>query len=174
MELTLLRSTLPTTLIILLLFSAARRSAARHRAIDRPGFAAPQQARDAVSASLGAARGALALVARSSGDGPRAPAPPEAAALGDCAVALGDAVAQLQRSLDALGKLPRARPWAEVDDAETWVSAALTDENMCAQGFAAVEGEGEVKSAVARGVADAAERTSNALALINGLRTTAP
>nr|CAD1836297.1 unnamed protein product [Ananas comosus var. bracteatus] len=140
MELTLLRSTLPATLIILLLFSAALRSAARHR----PGFAAPQQARDAVSASLGAARGALALVAASSGDGPRAPAPapPEAAALGDCAVALGDAVAQLQRSLDALGKLPRARPWAEVDDAETWVSAALTDENMCAQGFAAVEGKG--------------------------------
>lgn len=50
---------------------------------------------------------------------------------------------------------------------ETWVSAALTDETTCMDGFAGKGMDGKIKESVRAQVVAVARVTSNALALVN-------
>ncbi len=54
-----------------------------------------------------------------------------------------------------------------MNDIQTWVSAALTDEDTCTDGFAENAMNGNVKTTVRARVVNMAHMTSNALALIN-------
>lgn len=97
---------------------------------------------------------------------------PIAAALRDCRDTLSDASDRMRQSL---GELRRARPGAaefgmEMGDVETWMSAALTDEETCTDGIGEVEGaaaEGSPEAEVVAEVVGVKEVTSNALALVN-------
>ncbi|KAF8032862.1 hypothetical protein BT93_D1675 [Corymbia citriodora subsp. variegata] len=94
----------------------------------------------------------------------------ELRAVRDCVENLGDSVDRLTDSVRELGRSGRDAgqnfAW-HMSNVETWVSAALTDENTCVDGFAGRVMDGGVKAAVRRRVVDVAQVTSNALALVN-------
>lgn len=54
-----------------------------------------------------------------------------------------------------------------MSNVQTWVSAALTNEDTCVDGFQDVDGK--VKSDVKRRITNVAKVTSNALCMINQL-----
>lgn len=121
-----------------------------------------QLARAAVSASLAQAKSALDAIS-SVAESVAPLKPGESTVLSDCLTAMRGSVQQLQRSREAAGG---GKAWAE--DARTWVSAALTEDNMCADELRGVDLGGkreEVRGLVVR----AARLASNALALIGGL-----
>ncbi|KAL3743217.1 hypothetical protein ACJRO7_018510 [Eucalyptus globulus] len=93
----------------------------------------------------------------------------ELRAVRDCVENMGDSVDRLADSARELGRSDRDAgedfAW-HMSNVETWVSAALTDENTCVDGFAGVM-DGGLKVAVRRRVAYVAQVTSNALALVN-------
>lgn len=97
-----------------------------------------------------------------------------AAALRDCAEELGDAADHVGRTATELRELESVEEpevaW-RVSSAQTWMSAALTYEGTCSDGFQNV-GSGGTSSAeadVCRRVGKVRKYTSNALALVNGL-----
>lgn len=94
----------------------------------------------------------------------------EYAAIKDCLDQLGDSVDRLSRSVRELQQNARAKgqdfKW-HMSNVQTWVSAALTDENTCVDGFTGRSMDGQVKAAVRGRVVNVAEVTSNALALVN-------
>ena len=96
--------------------------------------------------------------------------PREYQALRDCVDNMGDTVDQLTRSIRELGRTGQAAGqnfmW-HMSNVQTWVSAALTDENTCVDGFAGHVMDGNVKAAIRRRVVSVAQVTSNALALVN-------
>ncbi|KAJ8512530.1 hypothetical protein OPV22_002964 [Ensete ventricosum] len=130
-------------------------------------------ARSALSVSLSGARSAAAAVSKLAADGTLAPR--EAAAVRDCMTTTGDSVDELRRSLEEMGN-PKAVVGLRLDDIQTWVSAALTDEDTCMDGI--VGGGrgmgGVVKVAIRRQIVNVAQLTSNALALINALNSASP
>ncbi|KAG8382388.1 hypothetical protein BUALT_Bualt05G0072200 [Buddleja alternifolia] len=91
-------------------------------------------------------------------------------AVKDCVENMGGTVDQLSRSMRELGSMSRVAgrdfEW-HVSNVETWVSAALTYENTCLDGFAGAKMGGNVKVAIRRRVLNCAQVTSNALALVN-------
>ncbi|KAJ6294508.1 hypothetical protein OIU76_022559 [Salix suchowensis] len=54
-----------------------------------------------------------------------------------------------------------------INDVQTWVSAAMTDESTCTDGFEENGMNGSLKTAVKGRIVHIAQMTSNALALIN-------
>nr|GLL23350.1 21 kDa protein [Ipomoea trifida] len=94
----------------------------------------------------------------------------EKAAVSDCLEQMGDTVDELSRSVAELKHLRRgiAFQW-QMSNVETWVSAALTNEDTCLDGFKEVEVT--VRSDVNRRIRNVARVTSNALYLINQLDT---
>ncbi|KAI5328575.1 PREDICTED: 21 kDa [Prunus dulcis] len=94
--------------------------------------------------------------------------PIETAAVLDCMEEIGDAIDELQQSLDELGHVVRGSNfWFQMSDIQTWVSAALTDEDTCMDGFEEHHLRGRVEAVVRRYTVNVAHLTSNALALIN-------
>ncbi|PON53809.1 Pectinesterase inhibitor domain containing protein [Parasponia andersonii] len=91
----------------------------------------------------------------------------EAAAVQDCVEVIGDAVDELQDAIWEMGQLGSSDFALQISDIQTWVSAALTDDDTCVDGFAGREMDGRVKDAVRRHVLKVAHLTSNALALVN-------
>ncbi|KAJ9153068.1 hypothetical protein P3X46_026554 [Hevea brasiliensis] len=94
-----------------------------------------------------------------------------AAALHDCFSNFGDAVDEIRGSLKQMRQLGAAGSSAEalrfqMSNVQTWMSAALTDEETCTDGFEDVP-EGPVKSEVCYRAAKVKKFTSNALALVN-------
>lgn len=93
-------------------------------------------------------------------------------AVKDCVENLGDGLgmlAQSMRELKQVGRSGRGRDeflW-RLSNVQTWVSAALTDETTCLDGFDGKVMDGVVKSAIRRRVVHVARVTSNALALVN-------
>ncbi|XP_014500256.1 pectinesterase inhibitor 3 [Vigna radiata var. radiata] len=85
-------------------------------------------------------------------------------ALRDCTEQISDSVDQLRRSLDELQHLRAETFRWQMSNAQTWVSAALTDGDTCLDGFA-----GNARPDVNRRVTDVARVTSNALYMINRL-----
>ena len=56
---------------------------------------------------------------------------------------------------------------AQIYDIKTWVSAALTDENTCTDGFDGVSVSKTVKNTIRKSILSVATPTSNALSLIS-------
>ncbi|KAK7348907.1 hypothetical protein VNO80_23671 [Phaseolus coccineus] len=128
-------------------------------------------ARVAVAVALAKAHGAAAYLSHEtaaavdedSGDG-------AGAAVHDCFSNLEDAVDEIRGSLKQMRRL---RPDEDsgslrfgVSNVLTWMSAALTDEETCTDGFEGVE-EGPVKTSICNRVTRVKKFTSNALALVN-------
>ncbi|KAG6431632.1 hypothetical protein SASPL_109711 [Salvia splendens] len=92
----------------------------------------------------------------------------EQGALSDCVEQMADTVDELRKTMSALRQLRRGGGvefrW-QMSNAETWVSAALTDEETCLDGFKEIDGE--VRADVRKKVTNVARVTSNALYLVN-------
>lgn len=91
-------------------------------------------------------------------------------AVQDCVETIADSVDRLRQSVSELGRMGRAVGedfvW-HMSNVQTWVSAALTDDDTCLDGFAGSAMNGNVKGAIRDRVVHAAQVTSNALALVN-------
>ncbi|XP_043717089.1 21 kDa protein-like [Telopea speciosissima] len=127
----------------------------------------PQQlAEAALTVSLNKARSAAAYVSkmtRVKGLKGR-----QRQAVKDCVDNMGDTVDRLSRSMKEMGQTGRSSDFSwHMSNIQTWVSAALTDENTCSDGFAGHGMDGNVKTAIRARILNVAQVTSNALALIN-------
>lgn len=91
----------------------------------------------------------------------------ERAALDDCVEQISDSVDELSKTLRELKHLRGETFTWQMSNAETWISAALTNEDTCLDGFDDVDGQ--VKSDVKRKITNVAKVTSNALYMINRL-----
>ena len=87
----------------------------------------------------------------------------------DCVEQLSDTVDELRRSIAEMSDLRASNFEMIMSDVQTWVSAALTDETTCNDGFQEITAATDIKSTVRRLVIQVAQLTSNALALINKL-----
>ncbi|KAI3410205.1 PMEI domain-containing protein [Psidium guajava] len=94
----------------------------------------------------------------------------ELQAVRDCVENMGDSVDRLADSVRELGRSGRVVDqdfaW-HMSNVETWVSAALTDEDTCMDGFGGRVMDRDLKAVVRRRVVNVAQVTSNALALVN-------
>ncbi|CAN4080830.1 unnamed protein product [Withania somnifera] len=91
----------------------------------------------------------------------------EVGAMQDCVEELSDTVSELRKSLGEIKQL-RGRDFdLKKSDIQTWVSAALTNEDTCTEGFSGKFMNGKVKTVVRKKILEVAHMTSNALALIN-------
>lgn len=94
----------------------------------------------------------------------------EYAALRDCLEETSDSVDRLSNSVQELKNIGRARGpellW-HISNVQTWVSAALTDDSTCVDGFAGRALNGRIKTSIKSRMTNVAQVTSNALALIN-------
>ncbi|KAK8578218.1 hypothetical protein V6N13_047072 [Hibiscus sabdariffa] len=95
-----------------------------------------------------------------------------AAAMADCVEVIGDSVDELQQSIGELGRISSSNFLPTMSDVQTWVSAALTDEDTCMDGFAGNNMNGYAKTVVRKRIVKIAHLTSNALALINNYAST--
>ncbi|MED6114073.1 hypothetical protein PIB30_076823 [Stylosanthes scabra] len=105
-------------------------------------------------------------------------------ALSDCIEQMADSVDELKRSLEELQHLKTATFEWQMSNAQTWVSAALTDGDTCLDGFGdgisgGSRGGGgnerdKMRRSVKRRVTDVARVTSNALYMINRAGETRP
>ncbi|CAK9171150.1 unnamed protein product [Ilex paraguariensis] len=125
-------------------------------------------AQAALSVSLARARSTAMFVSKmfkASGLNPRV-----YQAVRDCVDNMGDSVDQLRRSAKELSDMGRVSGqdfmW-HASNVQTWVSAALTDENTCLDGFSGHAMDGNVKAAIKKKVVYVGKVTSNALALVN-------
>ncbi|KAL8161253.1 hypothetical protein V2J09_012742 [Rumex salicifolius] len=92
-----------------------------------------------------------------------------AAALADCSSTFSDAVYQMRGSLAQMRRLPpRASEEVrfQLGNVQTWMSAALTYEDTCTDGFDGVT-DLRLKTDVGDRVTKVVKVTSNALALVN-------
>ncbi|XP_022140842.1 21 kDa protein-like [Momordica charantia] len=96
--------------------------------------------------------------------------PREHAALKDCLEEVSDTVDRLSKSVEELKRVHGAHEkdflW-HISNVETWVSAAMTDENTCSDGFSGKAMNGRIKSSVRARIVDVSRVISNALALIS-------
>ncbi|KAJ9173438.1 hypothetical protein P3X46_016573 [Hevea brasiliensis] len=91
----------------------------------------------------------------------------ETVAIIDCVEVVGDSVYELQRSIGEMGHAGESNFYQVMANIQTWVSAALTDDDTCMDGFAGESMNGYVKTVARRHLLKIAHLTSNALALIN-------
>ncbi|KAM6599966.1 hypothetical protein CsatA_019575 [Cannabis sativa] len=91
-------------------------------------------------------------------------------ALGDCVEQISDSVEELSKTLSELQHLRWETFRWQMSNAQTWVSAALTNEDTCLEGFE--ELGMKMKSEVKRKITNVARVTSNALYMINRLDET--
>ncbi|KAI9181687.1 hypothetical protein LWI28_017549 [Acer negundo] len=92
-------------------------------------------------------------------------------ALLDCMETFQDTIDQLQKSLGILRRLSAANFESQMGDLTTFISAALTDENTCLDGFEGQRSGGAQVNLLTNRVLNATYLTSNALALVNKLAT---
>ena len=85
----------------------------------------------------------------------------------DCIENIKDSIDELKQSLNEMGHLGRSNVKAQIYDIRTWVSAALTDENTCTDGFDGVSVSKTVKNTIRKSILSVATPTSNALSLIS-------
>ncbi|KAL8463671.1 hypothetical protein ACS0TY_033579 [Phlomoides rotata] len=125
-------------------------------------------ARVAVGVSLSRAKHMAVYVANISGQADYAADPRAAAALHDCFSVLGDAVEQMRESLKQMRRLAGSGEELryQLSNVQTWMSAALTNEDTCVDGFEDVA-DGPVRMDVYDRTLKVKEVSSNALALVN-------
>ncbi|XWS60084.1 hypothetical protein CRYUN_Cryun07bG0004300 [Craigia yunnanensis] len=93
--------------------------------------------------------------------------PREVEAMQDCVEELSDTIDELRKSISEMGQIKGSKFGLMINDIQTWVSAALTDENTCSDGFQGNNMNGNVETAVRTKIVTIAHLTSNALALVN-------
>ncbi|WZZ12430.1 hypothetical protein YC2023_105519 [Brassica napus] len=71
--------------------------------------------------------------------------PREVSAMRVCVEELGDTLDELRKSIGEMGQLSGSSYEVYMSDIQTWVSAALTDENTCTDGFGGDDMNGKVK-----------------------------
>ncbi|CAM8882025.1 unnamed protein product [Rhodiola kirilowii] len=117
-------------------------------------------AETAISVSLKKSKSAAAFVSRQN----------QTVTVEDCASTLKDAAEQARRSLsqfkEIIGK-PVESVRMEVSNVQTWMSAALTNQGTCIDGFEEVEDGSVIRAEVVKRAQLAKKVTSNALAFIN-------
>lgn len=124
-------------------------------------------ARVAIAISLCKARHMASYVANLSRQADYGAAPRTAAALHDCFSTFGDAIYQIRGSLKQMRQLKVDESFRfQMSNVQTWMSAALTNEETCTDGFEDVP-DGDVKSEVCDRAENVKKLTSNALALVN-------
>ncbi|XP_010264194.1 PREDICTED: 21 kDa protein-like [Nelumbo nucifera] len=96
--------------------------------------------------------------------------PREAAALMDCVETMGDCVEELRQSLQEMKHLGGPDFALKLSNIKTWVSAALTNEDTCRDGFQDKSMNGNIKNTITKSIDYVAKLTSNALALINNIQ----
>ncbi|XP_074591211.1 pectinesterase inhibitor 9-like [Curcuma longa] len=95
----------------------------------------------------------------------------EAGAIRDCIQIMRDGVDRLRRSvreMNRLGRLGSSRFERHLRDVKAWVSAALTDENMCLDELSQFAGAA-VRESIRKKMVELAQLISNALALVDQL-----
>ncbi|XP_031271702.1 pectinesterase inhibitor 7-like [Pistacia vera] len=130
-----------------------------------------QLARVAIGVSLKKAKAMASYVANVSREADYSSDPRVCSALHDCHSNFGDAVEEIQGSLKQMRHLGAAGSSKEtlrflMSNVQTWMSAALTDQETCTDGFDDVA-DGPVKADVVDRAAYVKKLTSNALALVN-------
>ncbi|GLJ13673.1 hypothetical protein SUGI_0217900 [Cryptomeria japonica] len=95
----------------------------------------------------------------------------ERSALKDCVQNFGDTSDQIRQSLTELKHLKRGTFKFQMSNVQTWMSAALTNEDSCLDGFR-YDQNGRVKVLVQGRVQNSEKLISNALALVNNLAST--
>ncbi|KAI9111125.1 hypothetical protein K1719_018000 [Acacia pycnantha] len=104
------------------------------------------------------------------GQATRTKTPREHRAVQDCIENMADSLDRLHQSVQELGRTGRAAGqdfvW-HISNVQTWVSAALTDQDTCLDGFSGSGSDENLKAAIRRRVVNVAQVTSNALALVN-------
>ncbi|KAK7370005.1 hypothetical protein VNO80_12055 [Phaseolus coccineus] len=161
-----IRSSCNTTLYPDVCFSSLSRYA--NAVQQNPG----QLARVAIGVSLSKAHRAASYISNLTHDADYGTSGSRAAlALHDCFSNLGDAVDEIRGSLKQMRQIGAAGSGAgsflfQMSNVQTWMSAALTDEETCTDGFQDVA-ECPVKADVCNRVTNVKKFTSNALALVN-------
>lgn len=131
-----------------------------------------QLARVAIGVCLSRARHMASYVSKLSGQTDYGSDRRAAAALHDCYANFGDAVDQIRGSLNQMRHLGEGGSGGgeslrfQMSNVQTWMSAALTNEDTCTDGFQDVP-DGPVKADVCNRTANVKKFTSNALALVN-------
>ncbi|XP_020095080.1 21 kDa protein-like [Ananas comosus] len=104
----------------------------------------------------------------------------EAAAVRDCVDMLGDAADELRESAEEMERMKEGRGSGtqeaerfEISNVQTWVSAALTNDDTCLEGFGG-DLPSSVSELVRSQVVNVAQLTSNALFFINKLASFEP
>lgn len=121
----------------------------------------------AVAVSLASARQMASYLANLSRQADQVEAPGTAAALDDCLSTFRDAVDQIGGSLKEMKRLKAGGSFRfRMSNVQTWMSAALTNEETCTDGFQDAP-DGAVKSEVCDRAGSVKKFTSNALALVN-------
>ncbi|KAK4266060.1 hypothetical protein QN277_027033 [Acacia crassicarpa] len=128
---------------------------------DRPSITPRDLAQAALSVSLQHARHISRFLHH------HLPSHPRPSPLLDCAEQISDSVDNLHRSLQELKHLRRSTFQLQMSNAQTWVSAAMTDDDTCLDGFGTVHDPvvGKIKRKINR----VARITSNALYMISRL-----
>ncbi|KAJ1379631.1 Pectinesterase inhibitor domain [Sesbania bispinosa] len=96
--------------------------------------------------------------------------PRDYGAVQDCKENMDNSVDRLNQSVKELGLTGKALgqdPMWHMSNVQTWVSAALTDQNTCLDGFASPHVDRKLKATISARVVDVSQVTSNALALVN-------
>ncbi|KAM0947655.1 putative pectinesterase [Dioscorea sansibarensis] len=89
-------------------------------------------------------------------------------ALSDCVECFSDAVYLLHSALAEMRSLERGTFASQISNVETWLSAALTNQNTCIDGFQEFKVGPQVRMIKSK-VLNTTHFTSNALALVNKL-----
>lgn len=93
--------------------------------------------------------------------------PREHGAVQDCKENMDNSVDRLNQSVKEMGLTAAGNVMWRMSNVQTWVSAALTDQNTCLDGFAHPQMDRNLKASIRARVVDASQVTSNALALVN-------
>lgn len=95
----------------------------------------------------------------------------DAAVLKDCISDIQDSIGEIKNSLKAISSLKSSTDKKFViANAETWTSAAITDEYSCTDGISDEEVSPEVMKKIKSSIMSIARLSSNALFLINHLK----
>ncbi|PHT53279.1 hypothetical protein CQW23_07741 [Capsicum baccatum] len=125
-------------------------------------------ANSALTVSLKGAKSTTSKISKMSKEENLGPA--EAHALTDCVENMEDSVDELQKSLLEMKNLNGPDFEEKMGNVMTWVSAALTDEDTCMDGFDDNSAlNGKVKATIRNYIVNVAQLTSNALALTKNL-----
>jgi len=96
----------------------------------------------------------------------------EKAALKDCIRNFRDTTYEIRGSLAELKHLKSYTFQIQMSNVQTWMSAALTDQDSCLSGFQDLNASGNVTAMVTGRVQNVCKLISNALALVNAFAAT--